>query len=131
MPLYPLVQPAVLVETFELGTHISTYVARGAGAPHNRELARLGAVSGGGAAWERLAGGARVDAWRAAAARTRQLAAPPPSIAGPARAANACCAASPAAQRTMLHMMIVDNLIHADLHPGNILGTPGRLAVHA
>lgn len=23
--------------------------------------------------------------------------------------------------RTMLHMMLVDNLIHADLHPGNIL----------
>jgi hypothetical protein len=22
----------------------------------------------------------------------------------------------------MLHMMLVDNLIHADLHPGNILG---------
>ena len=40
---------------------------RGAGAPHNSELARLGA-------------------------------------------------------RTMLHMMLVDNLIHADLHPGNILG---------
>lgn len=68
VPLYPLVQPAVLVETFERGTHISEYVARGAGAPHNSELARLGA-------------------------------------------------------RTMLHMMIVDNLIHADLHPGNILVT--------
>ncbi|PSC67852.1 ADP,ATP carrier [Micractinium conductrix] len=68
VPLYPLVQPAVLVETFEAGTHISSYVSRGPGAPHNSELARLGA-------------------------------------------------------RTMLHMMIVDNLIHADLHPGNILVT--------
>ncbi|KAL4440314.1 hypothetical protein ABPG75_003315 [Micractinium tetrahymenae] len=66
VPLYPLVSPGVLVETFEAGTHISAYVARGPGAPHNSELARLGA-------------------------------------------------------RTMLHMMIVDNLIHADLHPGNIL----------
>lgn len=66
VPLYPLVHAAVLTETFEPGTHISEYVARGAGAPHNSELARLGA-------------------------------------------------------RTMLHMMIVDNLIHADLHPGNIL----------
>lgn len=45
----------------------SVPACRGAGAPHNSELARLGA-------------------------------------------------------RTMLHMMIVDNLIHADLHPGNILG---------
>ncbi|KAI7837776.1 hypothetical protein COHA_008405 [Chlorella ohadii] len=68
VPLYPLVKPAVLVETFEAGTHISAYVARGPGAPHNSELARLGA-------------------------------------------------------RTMLHMLIVDNLIHADLHPGNILVT--------
>lgn len=24
----------------------------------------------------------------------------------------------------MLHMLLVDNLIHADLHPGNILGEP-------
>lgn len=33
--------------------------------------------------------------------------------------------------RTMLHMMLVDNLIHADLHPGNILvqlRTPGGAA---
>ena len=29
--------------------------------------------------------------------------------------------------RTMLHMLIVDNLIHADLHPGNILGALGVL----
>lgn len=28
VPLYPLVKPAVLVETFEAGTHISAYVAR-------------------------------------------------------------------------------------------------------
>jgi hypothetical protein len=28
VPLYPLVQPGVLVETFEAGTHISAYVAR-------------------------------------------------------------------------------------------------------
>jgi predicted unusual protein kinase regulating ubiquinone biosynthesis (AarF/ABC1/UbiB family) len=66
VPLYPLVAPAVLVETFEQGQHISTYVARGAGAPYNSELAQVGA-------------------------------------------------------RTMLHMMVVDNLVHSDLHPGNIL----------
>jgi hypothetical protein len=28
VPLYPLVQPGVLVETFEGGTHISAYVAK-------------------------------------------------------------------------------------------------------
>ena len=66
VPLYPLVAPAVLVETFEAGEHISTYVARGAGAPYNSDLAQVGA-------------------------------------------------------RTMLHMMVVDNLVHSDLHPGNIL----------
>jgi len=66
VPLYPLVSPAVLVETFEEGKHISSYVAKGAGAPYNSDLAKVGA-------------------------------------------------------RTMLHMMVVDNLVHSDLHPGNIL----------
>lgn len=66
VPLYPLVSEAVLVETFEPGEHISSYVAKGAGSPHNTELAQIGA-------------------------------------------------------RTMLHMLIVDNLVHSDLHPGNIL----------
>lgn len=66
VPLYPLVGPEVLVETFEKGDHISTYVARGANAPYNSDLARVGA-------------------------------------------------------RTMLHMLVVDNLVHSDLHPGNIL----------
>lgn len=63
VPLYPLVAPSVLVESFEEGGHISEYVARGAGAPHNSRLARLGA-------------------------------------------------------RTMLHMLVADNLVHSDLHPG-------------
>ncbi|WPT13235.1 Putative serine/threonine-protein kinase abkC [Picochlorum sp. SENEW3] len=66
VPLYPLVSPTVLVETFEPGEHISAYVAKGAGSPHNTDLAQIGA-------------------------------------------------------RTMLHMLIVDNLVHSDLHPGNIL----------
>lgn len=66
VPLYPLVSPAVLVETFEPGEHISSYVAKGAGSPHNTELAQIGA-------------------------------------------------------RAMLHMLVVDNLVHSDLHPGNIL----------
>lgn len=66
VPLYPLVSPAVLVETFQKGVHISEYVARGPGAPHNSQLAKVGA-------------------------------------------------------QTMLRMMVVDNLVHGDLHPGNIL----------
>ena len=67
-PLFPLVSPSVLVETFEPGEHISRYVEkRGTrGETHNTELARIGA-------------------------------------------------------RAMLHMLIVDNLVHSDLHPGNIL----------
>ena len=43
VPLYPLVAPSVLTETFENGDHISMYVARGAGAPFNSELAKAGA----------------------------------------------------------------------------------------
>lgn len=43
VPLYPLVTPAVLVETFEPGRHISEYVERGPGAPFNSELAIIGA----------------------------------------------------------------------------------------
>lgn len=67
-PLFPLVSPSVLVETYEPGEHISRYVeGRGdRGDGHNTELARIGA-------------------------------------------------------RAMLHMLIVDNLVHSDLHPGNIL----------
>lgn len=45
---------------------------------------------------------------------------PPPSRSGPGAPHNSELARLGA--RTMLHMMIVDNLIHADLHPGNILG---------
>eukprot|EP00884_Botryococcus_braunii_P012216 jgi/Botrbrau1/20996/Bobra.0144s0014.1 len=65
-PLYPLVAPEVLVETYEEGDLISRYVALGPGAPYNSQLAKLGS-------------------------------------------------------QTMLQMMLVDNLIHSDLHPGNIL----------
>ena len=61
-PLFPLVSPSVLVETFEPGEHISAYVeGRGSrGDVYNEQLARLGA-------------------------------------------------------RTMLRMLIVDNLVHSDL----------------
>eukprot|EP00882_Tetradesmus_deserticola_P025653 GHRQ01028197.1.p1 GENE.GHRQ01028197.1~~GHRQ01028197.1.p1 ORF type:complete len:196 (+),score=98.13 GHRQ01028197.1:411-998(+) len=67
LPLYPLVSPDVLVESFEVGRHISHYISAKEGShPYRVRLAELG--SG-----------------------------------------------------TMLQMMLVDNLIHSDLHPGNIL----------
>ncbi|KAG2448971.1 hypothetical protein HYH02_005725 [Chlamydomonas schloesseri] len=66
VPLYPLVTPDVLVESFESGEHITSYIQAGDGNPYNHRLSELG--SG-----------------------------------------------------TMLQMMLVDNLIHSDLHPGNIL----------
>lgn len=65
-PIYPLVSPEVLVETFETGEHITKYVEMGPGAPHNADLAALGSGA-------------------------------------------------------MLQMMLVDNFVHADLHPGNIM----------
>ncbi|GIL81924.1 hypothetical protein Vretimale_1497 [Volvox reticuliferus] len=65
VPLYPLVTPDVLVETFEMGEHITAYI-QSEHNPYNHRLSELG--SG-----------------------------------------------------TMLQMMLVDNLIHSDLHPGNIL----------
>ncbi|KAI8469109.1 MAG: hypothetical protein J3K34DRAFT_459528 [Monoraphidium minutum] len=65
-PLYPLVAPDVLVESFEAGRHITAYIATSGAHPYSHRLAELG--SG-----------------------------------------------------TMLQMMLVDNLIHSDLHPGNIL----------
>ncbi|GFR39830.1 hypothetical protein Agub_g324 [Astrephomene gubernaculifera] len=65
VPLYPLVTPDVLVETYETGEHITSYI-QSEHNPYNHRLSELG--SG-----------------------------------------------------TMLQMMLVDNLIHSDLHPGNIL----------
>ena len=62
-PIYPLVAPEVLVETFEEGEGIARYVAIGPGGAYNSRLAQLGS-------------------------------------------------------QTMLQMMLVDNLIHSDLHPG-------------
>mmetsp|Transcript_17883 Transcript_17883/g.50062 ORF Transcript_17883/g.50062 Transcript_17883/m.50062 type:complete len:419 (+) Transcript_17883:176-1432(+) len=65
VPIYPLVMPDVLVETYEQGEPISKYVAS-PGLPVNKELAAIGC-------------------------------------------------------RTFLKMLLVDNYLHSDLHPGNIL----------
>ncbi|KAL3130566.1 hypothetical protein ABBQ38_008372 [Trebouxia sp. C0009 RCD-2024] len=67
VPIYPLVAPEVLVETFQEGDSISRYIAEGAGASlYDKQLATLG-------------------------------------------------------HRVMLKMMLQDNFIHSDLHPGNIM----------
>ncbi|CAL8470433.1 g9975 [Coccomyxa elongata] len=65
-PIYPLVAPEVLVETYEEGEGISRYVAEEGRSAFKSRLARLGSAS-------------------------------------------------------FLQMMLIDNLIHSDLHPGNIL----------
>eukprot|EP00246_Nothoceros_aenigmaticus_P015260 TRINITY_DN6258_c0_g2_i1.p1 TRINITY_DN6258_c0_g2~~TRINITY_DN6258_c0_g2_i1.p1 ORF type:complete len:584 (+),score=92.10 TRINITY_DN6258_c0_g2_i1:128-1753(+) len=65
-PLYPLVHPAVLVETYESGETVSRYVDKPGKSRVNSALARIGT-------------------------------------------------------HTLLKMLLVDNFIHADLHPGNIL----------
>ncbi|GBG80440.1 hypothetical protein CBR_g30904 [Chara braunii] len=65
-PVYPLVHPAVLVETFEQGESVARYVEKSERSSINSTLAYLGT-------------------------------------------------------HTLLKMLLVDNFIHADLHPGNIL----------
>lgn len=65
-PLYPLVHPAVLVETFEQGESVARFVERRGKNRLNSALASIGT-------------------------------------------------------HTLLKMLLVDNFIHADLHPGNIL----------
>ncbi|CAM6109737.1 unnamed protein product [Calypogeia fissa] len=65
-PLYPLVHPEVLVETFEEGQSVAYYVNTPEPTPLNKGLALLGT-------------------------------------------------------NTLLKMLLVDNFIHADMHPGNIL----------
>ncbi|KAL2622671.1 hypothetical protein R1flu_002876 [Riccia fluitans] len=65
-PLYPLVHPAVLVETYEHGESVARYVDRPEKTRLNSALAHIGT-------------------------------------------------------HTLLKMLLVDNFIHADMHPGNIL----------
>ncbi|XP_057815163.2 uncharacterized protein LOC131028828 isoform X2 [Cryptomeria japonica] len=71
-PLYPLVHPAVLVETYEQGESVARYVDQPDGNDRiNKSLAHIGT-------------------------------------------------------HTLLKMLLVDNFIHADMHPGNILVRVGQ-----
>ncbi|KAH9310674.1 hypothetical protein KI387_025709 [Taxus chinensis] len=71
-PLYPLVHPAVLVETYEQGESVARYVDQPEGKGRiNKSLAHIGT-------------------------------------------------------HTLLKMLLVDNFIHADMHPGNILVRVGQ-----
>ena len=65
-PVFPLVSPSVLVETFEEGGPIGDHVAAGPAGKHGAALAAIGSAA-------------------------------------------------------VLRMLLCDNLVHADLHPGNIL----------
>ncbi|MCO5589167.1 hypothetical protein L7F22_043133 [Adiantum nelumboides] len=65
-PVYPLVHPAVLVESFEQGESVSSYMELSDNSQVSRKLANIGT-------------------------------------------------------NTILKMLLVDNFIHADMHPGNVL----------
>lgn len=110
VPLYPLVAPGVLVESFETGEHISSYVAAAVASSINNKLHTNSGSHH----------------------RTKTSPSPPKTSSRTNKQQYKQSLAdlgeerlhSQLAQlgaRTMLHMMILDNLIHADLHPGNIL----------
>jgi len=105
VPLYPLVAPAVLVESFETGNHISSYVSAAiASSTNNKSHSNSTASSG--------------DSHRTKISPPKQQYKQSLEDLGEERLYSQLAQLG---ARTMLHMMILDNLIHADLHPGNIL----------
>lgn len=145
-PLYPLVAPDVLVESFEPGRHITDYIAH-PHHPYSHRLAELGSGCmlqvGQGMSICMLQVGlgsstcmvqACVGAWWCVVgtavpstppAPFRQLA-PPFSTTCPSFKSNHIHSASKleilnVKNLIQTQMMLVDNLIHSDLHPGNIL----------
>ncbi|KAF8067109.1 ABC1 family protein [Scenedesmus sp. PABB004] len=127
-PIHPLVRPDVLVESFEPGAAINGYVAASAACAAKAAMAAL--ADGGGSAAAAAAlpacGGSSGPALVAAAAdatTTCSLA----SVTAHAqrRGENESLRVRGAIAETGMHaylkMLLADNFIHADMHPGNIL----------
>lgn len=159
-PLYPLVSPDVLVETFEEGRHITTYI-QSEHNPHNHRLAALGSGTMLQVTTECALthpGSNQKPPAHTPATRTYQhhhLTVTAAAAAAVARAMPVCmlqrccsqcyvmtvvllwqknktCVPAAALLPSLLpltamllwrcvQMMLLDNLIHSDLHPGNIL----------
>lgn len=94
-PIYPLVAPGVLVESFEAGDAINGYVSA-AGAAAAAHAVGLGGGAG------------------AAAAGAGELA-------GRRRQERVAEEIAETGLNVYLQMLLKDNFIHADMHPGNIL----------
>ncbi len=131
VPLYPLISADVLVESFEEGDHITSYI-ESINNPYNH---RWGHV------WSRAVERAEDHSHKSVPARSI-LPLPNPALARihthtPSHITLTCIHTlthshsislahtllrlSELGSGTMLQMMLVDNLIHSDLHPGNIL----------
>ncbi|KAI8467919.1 MAG: ABC1 family-domain-containing protein [Monoraphidium minutum] len=97
-PIYPLVAPGVLVESYEAGSGINGYVSA-AGAAAAAEAAAAAAAAGGGR------GGAAASG----------------SESGRRRQERVAEEIAETGLNVYLQMLLKDNFIHADMHPGNIL----------
>jgi aarF domain-containing kinase len=96
-PIHPLVTPDVLVESFESGSAINGYVSAVAAKSARRAAAR-----------ERVSMGGAADGGVAVSRRSRQQERVAEEIAE-------------TGLYVYLQMLLKDNFIHADMHPGNIL----------
>ncbi|CAI5474450.1 unnamed protein product [Closterium sp. Yama58-4] len=127
-PLYPLVHPEVLVETFESGQSVARYVDRAE--PGGVRIAAASATEG------RPEGGQGAEGLRERKAEGAENGGDPKGkkkrrwlLRGrpfkqwwEKRAGNKLnMELAELGSHTLLKMLLVDNFIHADLHPGNIL----------
>lgn len=122
-PIYPLVRPDVLVESFEPGSAIQGYVAASAACAAKAALAALQAdhsdsfptssTGNSGAALVTFAadGLSTAHCVRAAAAKRS----------GENESLRVRGAIAETGMHVYLKMLLSDNFIHADMHPGNIL----------
>ncbi len=121
VPRVGYVTEAVLVESYEGGRPLDAAVAAAraaaAAAAGARAAAAL-AASHAAAAGEDAAASTHAHAQPHAHAHTPLPALPPPPPLLSAAAARRCVRAG---NEAYLHMLLVHNFIHADLHPGNIL----------